>query len=72
MYPRWITDIEELTGLDCGYVGNGGIICPIFDGVKVPPPSESAVWLDREQVRQYYNPGFQTHPGFRNRASVEH
>lgn len=45
MYPQWIKEIQEITGLSCGY-WCCGILAPVFDGI-VP---QSDYYHDREQL----------------------
>lgn len=54
MFAEWSRQVEELSGLSAGYWACG-ILAPFYEMPKTQPPKEAgtAVWLDRETVRQY-------------------
>jgi thiazole synthase len=53
LYPEWIRKIEELTGLDTGYLPCGSL-APVY---KLPQSrSQSGTWLERDAM-QLYQPG---------------
>ncbi|AFY77407.1 glycine oxidase [Pleurocapsa sp. PCC 7327] len=50
LYPEWIRKIEDLTGLDAGYLPCG-ILAPVY---KLPQAAEkTAAWLDKEAIQLY-------------------
>jgi thiazole synthase len=61
LYPEWIRKIEDLTGLDAGYLPCG-ILAPVYEPVGahgVRPNNNqlpNATWLDREAIH-LYQPG---------------
>ncbi|MGL5833762.1 MAG: glycine oxidase ThiO [Waterburya sp.] len=58
LYPEWTQKLEELTGIDTGYLPCG-ILAPTYSQPsKLETNSEdpSAVWLDREAIN-LYQPG---------------
>ena len=55
LYPEWTQKLEELTGVDTGYLPCG-ILAPVYSLPESIVESESAVWLDRETTR-LYEPG---------------
>lgn len=56
-YPDWISELEDMTGLDTGYVPCG-ILAPVYDTNKTPnsPTVEPATWLDKSDL-EFYQPG---------------
>ncbi|WP_013325126.1 glycine oxidase ThiO [Gloeothece verrucosa] len=52
LYPEWVRKLEDLTGLNVGYVPCG-IIAPVFEQ---PPSQPSENWLDKAAIA-YYQPG---------------
>ncbi|OKH20452.1 glycine oxidase ThiO [Hydrococcus rivularis NIES-593] len=50
LYPEWIRKIEDLTGLDAGYLPCG-ILAPVYE---LPQAEEiTAAWLDKEAIQLY-------------------
>ncbi|MDC0832887.1 glycine oxidase ThiO [Geitlerinema sp. CS-897] len=54
MFAEWSRQLSELSGLSAGYWACG-ILAPFYEMPKTQPPKEAgtAVWLDRETVRQH-------------------
>ncbi|MGV2832058.1 glycine oxidase ThiO [Myxosarcina sp. GI1(2024)] len=53
LYPEWIGKLEELTGIDTGYLPRG-ILAPVY--AKPTPPINSnnlSLWLDRTAIQHY-------------------
>ena len=55
LYPEWTQKLEELTGVDTGYLPCG-ILAPVYDRPKSIVENENVVWLDR-QTTELYQPG---------------
>ena len=56
LYPEWIRKLEELTGMETGYLPCG-ILAPVYQLPQDTIPSDSnAVWLDKSAI-QLYQPG---------------
>ncbi|MEM8829908.1 MAG: glycine oxidase ThiO [Cyanobacteria bacterium P01_G01_bin.19] len=55
LYPEWTQKLEELTGIDTGYLPCG-ILAPVYEQPTSIAPDESAIWLDRETTK-IYEPG---------------
>ena len=57
LYSSYVTSLESLTGLSCGYRANGGFVAPAFRGDTVsthapPEGAGEARWLDEVQVKE--------------------
>jgi len=56
LYPEWIGKLEELTGVETGYLPSG-ILAPVYDLPESAIASDvNAVWLDQQTIR-LYQPG---------------
>ena len=55
LYPEWTRKLEELTGLETGYLPCG-ILAPVYSKPESIAEDDSAVWLDRQAI-QMYQPG---------------
>ena len=55
LYPEWTRKLEELTGLETGYLPCG-ILAPVYGKPESIAENDGAVWLDRQAV-QMYQPG---------------
>ena len=60
LYPEWTTKLEELTGIETGYLPCG-ILAPSYQQPDSIAETDSAVWLDRKSIRLYQ-------PGLGNRV----
>ncbi|MCC0175573.1 glycine oxidase ThiO [Waterburya agarophytonicola K14] len=52
LYPEWTQKLEELTGVDTGYLPCG-ILAPVYRRPQSIVEDDSAVWLDRQAIEQY-------------------
>ena len=55
LYPEWTQKLEELTGVDTGYLPCG-ILAPVYGKPESISESNNAVWLDRQTIK-LYQPG---------------
>lgn len=55
LYPEWTQKLEELTGIDTGYLPCG-ILAPTYSAPKAIAEDDRAVWLDRSAIK-LYEPG---------------
>ncbi|MGF1478847.1 MAG: glycine oxidase ThiO [Cyanophyceae cyanobacterium] len=55
LYREWTRKLEEISGVDVGYLPCG-ILAPTFEGSSSADDESSAVWLDREAIN-LYQPG---------------
>ena len=55
LYPEWTQKLEELTGIDTGYLPCG-ILAPIYHQPESIVETENAVWLSKETTK-LYQPG---------------
>ena len=55
LYPEWTQKLEELTGVDTGYLPCG-ILAPVYDIPASIVESDNAVWLNQETIK-LYEPG---------------
>ena len=55
LYPEWAQKLEELTGIDIGYLPSG-ILAPVYREPELIPEEDNAVWLDRQTIK-LYQPG---------------
>ena len=56
LYPEWTQKLEELTGVETGYLPCG-ILAPVYSEPKsIPEADSNAVWLDKHAI-QLYQPG---------------
>ena len=55
LYPEWTQKLEELTGVDTGYLPCG-ILAPVYRQPESIIETESAVWLNKETTK-LYQPG---------------
>ncbi len=56
LYPEWIQKLEELTGIETGYLPCG-ILAPVYSQPKkMSDGDDRVVWLDRSVI-QYYQSG---------------
>ena len=55
LYPEWAQKLEELTGIDIGYLPCG-ILAPVYSLPESIVERDNALWLDRETTR-LYEPG---------------
>ena len=55
LYPEWTRKLEELTGIETGYLPCG-ILAPVYGKPESVTEDDSAVWLDRQAI-QMYQPG---------------
>ena len=55
LYPEWTRKLEELTGIETGYLPCG-ILAPVYTKPESIAEDDSAVWLDRQTI-QMYQPG---------------
>lgn len=56
LYPEWISKLEELTGLETGYLPCG-ILAPVYDlPQSTAQQTSTGLWLD-QQAMQLYQPG---------------
>ena len=56
-YPDWISELEDMTGLNTGYVPCG-ILAPVYDlkETQTSPSVEPATWLEQSDL-EFYQPG---------------
>ena len=52
LYPEWTRKLEELTGIETGYLPCG-ILAPVYSKPESIAEDDSAVWLDRQAVQMY-------------------
>jgi len=54
LYPDWISQLEQQTGLDTGY-NPCGILAPVYDTSQQPdaPPVEPASWIEKRDLEGY-------------------
>jgi glycine oxidase len=55
LYPTWVEQLEEITGLQTGY-WRSGILAPVCENEYYDRPESSSVnsqWLDRDAIRQH-------------------
>ena len=53
LYPEWTAKLEELTGVETGYLPCG-IIAPAYSQPEsIPEDNHSAVWLDDRAIKMY-------------------
>ncbi|HEY9769910.1 MAG TPA: glycine oxidase ThiO [Coleofasciculaceae cyanobacterium] len=56
LYPEWTRKLEELTGLETGYLPCG-ILAPVYDQPEsTADDRHNSIWLDRQAI-QLYQPG---------------
>ena len=55
LYPEWTQKLEELTGIETGYLPCG-ILAPTYNAPKAIAEDDRAVWLDRAAIK-LYEPG---------------
>ncbi|MEL6928226.1 MAG: glycine oxidase ThiO [Cyanobacteria bacterium J06600_6] len=55
LYPEWTQKLEELTGIDTGYLPCG-ILAPTYRQPEKIAEADNAVWLDRASIK-LYQPG---------------
>ena len=55
LYPEWTQKLEELTGIDTGYLPCG-ILAPNYRQPESVVENDNAVWLDRQTIK-LYQPG---------------
>ncbi|MGL5807826.1 MAG: glycine oxidase ThiO [Xenococcaceae cyanobacterium] len=58
LYPDWISKLDEITGVDTGYLPCG-ILAPIFEGNRqqgIGNTDSTATWLDKDAI-ELYQPG---------------
>lgn len=55
LYPEWTNKLEELTGIETGYLPCG-ILAPAYNIPESIAEDSRAVWLDRQAI-QMYQPG---------------
>ncbi|MBE9047511.1 glycine oxidase ThiO [Pleurocapsales cyanobacterium LEGE 10410] len=55
LYPEWTQKLEELTGVETGYLPCG-ILAPVYTQPKAIAEAEGQVWLDQQTI-QMYQPG---------------
>ena len=55
LYPEWTQKLEELTGVDTGYLPCG-ILAPTYQQPETVAEADNAVWLDRQTIK-LYQPG---------------
>lgn len=56
LYPEWTQKLEELTGVETGYLPCG-ILAPVYSEPKsISEADSNAVWLDKQAI-QLYQPG---------------
>jgi len=55
LYPEWTQKLEELTGVDTGYLPCG-ILAPCYTQPETIAEADNAVWLDRATIK-LYQPG---------------
>ncbi len=56
LYPEWTRKLEELTGIETGYLPCG-ILAPVYDQPEsITDDQTNSVWLDRQAI-QMYQPG---------------
>ena len=55
LYPEWTQKLEELTGIETGYLPCG-ILAPTYSAPKAIAEDDCAVWLDRAAIK-LYEPG---------------
>ena len=60
LYPEWTKKLEEMTGVDTGYLPCG-ILAPVYsEPESIPETNDNAVWLDKQAI-QLYQPGLGEH-----------
>ncbi|WP_036483107.1 glycine oxidase ThiO [Myxosarcina sp. GI1] len=52
LYPEWIGKLEELTGIDTGYLPRG-ILAPVYTQPSAIETARSSIWLDETAIRHY-------------------
>ena len=52
LYPEWTQKLEELTGVETGYLPCG-ILAPAYEKPKSITTDSQAAWLDRETIKLY-------------------
>ena len=55
LYPEWTQKLEELTGIDTGYLPCG-ILAPCYTEPETIVEQDNAAWLDRRSIK-LYQPG---------------
>ncbi len=56
LYPEWTQKLEELTGVDTGYL-SCGILAPVYNQPEfISETDKGAVWLDKQAIH-LYQPG---------------
>jgi len=57
LYPDWISELEDHTGKDTGYIPSG-ILAPFYDTKQAPnsPAVQPATWVDQSDL-ELYQPG---------------
>ncbi len=60
LYPEWTQKLEELTGVDTGYLPCG-ILAPVYNQPDLPTTQDNAIWLDQQTINLYQ-------PGLGNRV----
>lgn len=55
LYPEWVRKLEDLTGIETGYLPCG-ILAPVYEPPTVHPPSKTSIWLDINALG-HYQPG---------------
>ncbi|PSB10864.1 glycine oxidase ThiO [Pleurocapsa sp. CCALA 161] len=52
LYPEWTQKLEELTGIETGYLPCG-ILAPTYSQPEVIAEDKGTFWLDRAAIKQY-------------------
>ena len=55
LYPDWTQKLEELTGMETGYLPCG-ILAPVYNEPKDHTEADDRIWLDRQTIN-LYQPG---------------
>jgi thiazole synthase len=55
MYPEWTQKLEELTGVETGYLPCG-ILAPVYSQPESITSNEQRIWLDSQSIK-LYQPG---------------
>lgn len=55
LYPEWTQKLEELTGVETGYLPCG-ILAPVYSQPDLPTIQDNAIWLDQQTIN-LYQPG---------------
>lgn len=52
LYPEWTQKLEELTGVDTGYLPCG-ILAPVYSQPNLATTQDNAIWLDQQTINLY-------------------